>query len=382
MIPPRRRAALLPALCAWALLGALCASPGRRVSAPSSPPPEPGPSLAQLIESLSEPGGYFHSDNLVSNETAYLQVAERLQDTVEPGGVYLGVGPDQNFSYIARLRPRWAFVLDIRRGNMLQHLLFNALFAASEDRYEYLCRLLSRPCPAHTRLDPETGVEGLIAAAEAVAPSEQAFESNLASVLDHVERKLSFPLTQQDRADIRAVYRAFFEEQLDIRFRTSRRPWSMSYPSYRSLLLARSPSDRFGHFLASAQDYRFLRDLESAGRVVPVVGDFAGPTAMRAIAALLRERGQTVSVFYLSNVEFYLVRSEAFEHFAANVRQLPLKPDSVFIRACFDFAGSHPAAIAGHRHATLLQRIPRFLELHASGAYGGYWDLCTADYLP
>src|SRR5262245_866138 len=58
-----------------------------------------------LIEELSEPDGFFRSDNLVSNEDTFQWVLGDLQRTVKPGGVYVGVGPDQNFTYIAALRP-------------------------------------------------------------------------------------------------------------------------------------------------------------------------------------------------------------------------------------------------------------------------------------
>ena len=46
------------------------------------------------------------------------------------GGAYIGVGPDQNFSYIAAIAAgRSPFIVDIRRDNLLLHLLFKAIFA-------------------------------------------------------------------------------------------------------------------------------------------------------------------------------------------------------------------------------------------------------------
>jgi hypothetical protein len=41
-----------------------------------------------------------------------------------------------------------AFIVDIRRGNMLELLLYKALFEISNDRAEFLSRLFSRPMPA------------------------------------------------------------------------------------------------------------------------------------------------------------------------------------------------------------------------------------------
>jgi hypothetical protein len=372
---------LRPPLLAVAAAALLAAQPVCRREAPAVRQSEAGPTLGSLSAALSEPGGYFDTDNFISNETSFLQVAELLDAEVPRGGVYLGVGPDQNFSYIARTRPRRAIVVDIRRQNMLQHLLFASIFERADDPYQFLCRLLGRPCPAKTPLPAGAGIARVVEAVEAVAPGEEAFERNLREAYEHIETRLGFDLTPEDRKTIRYVSRAFHDEQLDIRFRSLRRP-SMSYhPTYRALIHARSPSGRFGHFLASEEDYRVVRDLERARRVVPVVGDFAGPQALRAVGRYLREQGEMVSAFYASNVEFYLVRDGGFERFMANVKALPLDPKSVFIRAYFDYGRGHPAGMPGHRSATFLQRIPRFLELFDSGALPGYWEVCTTEYL-
>src|SRR5262245_54854318 len=70
--------------------------------------------LWSLSEQLSEPNGYFVSrsgspDNLLSNELQLSVVAAALARQMPPGGVYLGVGPEQNFTYIAAMKPRFAF---------------------------------------------------------------------------------------------------------------------------------------------------------------------------------------------------------------------------------------------------------------------------------
>ena len=99
------------------------------------------PDLAQLTARLSEPGGYFGSDNLVSNELSYQHVLAKLAHMNVAGGAYIGVGPDQNFTYIAQIKPRVAFMLDIRRDSLLQHLVFKAMFVMARNRIEYLCLL-------------------------------------------------------------------------------------------------------------------------------------------------------------------------------------------------------------------------------------------------
>src|SRR6202011_2724846 len=107
----------------------------------------PERSFAVQVARLSEPGGEFDTDNLVSNERSYLEVIPALQQAGVSGGAYVGVGPDQNFSYIASVRPLIAFILDVRRDNLLLHLLFTALFELAGSRVEYLSMLTGRVPP-------------------------------------------------------------------------------------------------------------------------------------------------------------------------------------------------------------------------------------------
>src|SRR5215471_6324129 len=74
----------------------------------------------KLVTDFSEPGGSFPSDNFVSNERSFQNVLTELKERTKPGGVYVGVGPEQNFTYIVALRPRIAFIFDIRRQNVLE----------------------------------------------------------------------------------------------------------------------------------------------------------------------------------------------------------------------------------------------------------------------
>src|SRR5947208_349983 len=82
----------------------------------------------RLSTDSSEPGGYFRSDNLTSNEQLFQQVIPALVARTKPGGVYLGVGPEQNFTYMAAVRPALAIIFDIRRGNLLLQLMYKGLF--------------------------------------------------------------------------------------------------------------------------------------------------------------------------------------------------------------------------------------------------------------
>src|SRR5262245_4570758 len=75
----------------------------------------------RLVTDLSEPGGVF-AQQLMSNEDSAQFVIPDLERAVRPGGVYLGVGSEQNFTYAAALQPQLAFVIDIRRDNLVEML--------------------------------------------------------------------------------------------------------------------------------------------------------------------------------------------------------------------------------------------------------------------
>jgi hypothetical protein len=334
----------------------------------------PEPSLRELVEELSEDGGYFDTDNLISNETAYVQVVSRLEPS---GGVYVGVGPEQNFHYIGRLRPRWAFIVDVRRDNMLHHLLLNAVLAKGDTPYEYLCFLFSRRCEAERgSLD----FDEMVSAVDEARPDEALFRRNLEAIREHVRDRLHFSLGEEDSRVVEFIYRSFFEEQLELRFKTHGRAPMPHHPSYRSLLVARGPDGASAHFLARPEDYDYVRKLSIEGRLVPVVGDFAGTHALSAVGSFTRTRGEVVTAFYVSNVEFYLLRDGSFARYAENVRSLPRSESSRFIRAYFSYGYPHPATLPGHRSTLVRQSMNRFLELYDEGAYSDYWDVSTVDY--
>src|SRR3954470_9601877 len=74
-----------------------------------------------LVTGLSEPGGTFVTDNIISNEIAFEDVLPELQRRHHQGA-YIGVAPEQNLSYVAALKPSVAFIVDLQRGNLRLHL--------------------------------------------------------------------------------------------------------------------------------------------------------------------------------------------------------------------------------------------------------------------
>jgi len=101
----------------------------------------------RMITELSEPSGQYTGDNWISNEATIQDVIPPLKQLIKPGGVYLGVGPEQNFTYMWALQSKIGFIIDIRRQNMLDILLFKTLFEMAPDRADFMSLLFSRRRP-------------------------------------------------------------------------------------------------------------------------------------------------------------------------------------------------------------------------------------------
>jgi hypothetical protein len=337
--------------------------------------------FAALIERLSEPGGYFDTDNLVSNEDSYLHAITGLNRQGVQGGVYVGVGPDQNFSYIAAVRPAMAFIVDIRRDNLLEHLLFKAGFAAARNRVEYLCLLLGRRAPADTAGWGARDLEAILDQV-ARAPPDSAGAAAARRVLRARLLTSGVALSAEDLRTIARFHDRFVAEGLGLRLTTFGRPVRRDYPDYRRLLLETDLDGRRASFLARESAFRLVKDLEERNLIVPVVGDFAGAKALAAIGEYLRARGARVSAFYTSNVEQYLFEDGTFDRFALNVAALPHDERSVIIRSYFPYGRPHPQARDGYLSVQLLQRFSDFLAAYRAGRYRGYSDLVRGDALP
>ncbi len=331
-------------------------------------------SFVDLVESLSEPEGYFDTDNFISNETSYLHVVPALLEAVVPGGVYFGVGPDQNFSYIVHAEPSVAVVADIRRLNMLQHLLFKVLLESSEDRADFLCALVSRNC---AEVAPDASLDAILALVRSAPVAWESFERRIEEVHRTLVEDYGFSFSEDDLDGIEYVYRSFVEQGLDLRFSSFGRS-SAGYPSLEEMILETDREGRRRHYLASPELFTRLRRMQLENLIIPVVGDFAGDQALPAIAAFLSERGLSVSVFYASNVEFYLFGRPAWDNYLDNLRAFPFSRDAVFIRSYFGtFGPRHPQNVRGHRATSLIQAVSGFLDDAAAGRLRTYWDVVS-----
>jgi hypothetical protein len=258
-----------------------------------------------LVSDASELGGAFHSDNFTSNEANFPSVAARLAASGPHGGAYLGVGPEQNFHYIAAIRPAIAIVFDIRQQAVMQHLLYKALFELSDSREAFIARLFSVPVPAHVdrRALPDALWQKF-----AIGPGDD--RARLTANITEVEQLLmethGFKLTDADRQSLEYVYEAFFKFGPEIDYSGGVKGLTTANMNFAKLAAAVDAAGVPRSFLGTDELYQVVRSLEIRNLVVPVQADFGGPKAIRAVGDFLRAHGLRVSAFYISNVEQYL----------------------------------------------------------------------------
>jgi hypothetical protein len=327
-----RRALLAGLLIAVGLAAAPLRPAGPDVAVTALPSQLSDQQFWRLITQFSEQGGSFHSENFVSNEGRFQYVLPELERRTKPGALYIGVGPEQNFTYIATVRPRMAFIIDIRRGNLREHLLYKALMEMSPDRAGFLSLLFSRERPAG--LTATSSAQDLFAAYDAIPATEANYRRNVAAVTEWLTTRRRLPLSDEDLAGIDYIYRtAFFADGPELGYRLTGQGRNSQHPTYAYLMSMDDGQGRQRSYLATEASFRFLKELQSRNLLVPVVGDFGGPRALPAIAKYARDAGTMVSAFYLSNVEQYLMKDGTWRTFCATVSSMPLDASSTFIRS-------------------------------------------------
>lgn len=365
-IPPGRRLARAGAVAVCVLL--LVGAPNARARFATLPERLSDKQFWQLVTEMSESNGHFPSDNLVSNELTFQWVIPELQRRFIEGRAYLGVGPDQNFTYLAALQPSIAFIVDIRRDNLRLQLMYKALLELSPTRAQFLSRLFSRDVPAS--LPADASVDRIFAAIEQSAPSQERHRDTLQLIKHHLTVQHGFRLTDDDFAGVEYVLTSFFYAGPSLAYSNAGRG---RYPTYQDLMAA---SDREGQqrsYLASETLYGRLRSMALRNLIVPVVGDFAGPKALRDVGAFLKAHNAVVGTIYTSNVEQYLFQYDTWRAYYANVGVLPIDEHSTFVRSCFT-ACMTPA---GSRSVQLLDPVAALLRDVTGGRIVSYYDLLS-----
>ncbi len=318
----------------------------------------------RMSSEMSEPGGYFRSDNFASNEWTFQWVIPELLRTTRQGGVYLGVGPDQNYTYIANMKPRIAFILDIRRQNMMLHLMYKGLMEMSPDRVTFASKLFGRTKPAG--VDTNSSANAVLNAVFLSPRGTNMHQQNLAALLDQLAKKHGFKLSTEDSLSIGFVYATFDGIGPGISYQGSG-----GTPTYWDLQVANDGAIERG-YMASEANYRTLKNMHERNLIVPVVGDFGGPTALRAIGKYLNQNRVTVTAFYLSNVEQYLFQSDAWSYFYSSVNTLPLDSASTFIRSVFNNQGGMRMGGSSQSPLQLLGSMQQQTKLFMEGRLNNY----------
>src|SRR5262249_4114768 len=220
----------------------------------------------KMITDFSEEGGYFRFENFLSNELGFQYVIPALKELTKAGGVYMGVGPEQNFSYIVAIEPKMAFITDIRRQNMLELMMYKVFFELSPDRADFMSRLFARKRPPG--LNAESTAEELFTSFHDVQPDPLLSRQNLADVKNTVFKQHKFLMSEDDLANIEYVYRVFVEAGPDLDYQVGGGFGAGGSPTYMDLMTENDGQGKNRSFLATEENYRVIRDMQMKNLIV------------------------------------------------------------------------------------------------------------------
>jgi hypothetical protein len=284
----------------------------------------------RIVTEFSEPSGDYAYQNFVSNEITIQRIIPPTKRAIKPGGVFIGVGPEQNFTYASALQSRMAFVVDIRRQNMILHLMYKALFEMSSNRAEFMTNLFSRPRPSY--VDERTNVAQTFDLFLR-KPADPAIQTRTAAAIKATLARHGFNLSPEDLAKIDYIQEVFYKggPNISYDFMSESPPTGIPYPTYQVLMNSTDATGQNWSFLATEDNYQFVREMQRKNMIVPLVGDFAGPKALRSIAEYLKAHNSNVAAFYISNVELYL-NPQQLQTFYASVAAMPHDGSGILMR--------------------------------------------------
>ena len=282
----------------------------------------------RIVTDFSETGGDYQFENFVSNEISYQEVLPDLSRLAKPSGVYFGVASEQNFTYIDVVRPKVAFIFDVRRQNTLQLLMYKALIEMADNRADFVSLLFSRKRPAG--LNANSSAEALFEAIADARPDPQLYASTLQAIKDRLVRQHRFALSADDVQKIEYIFNVFFRggPRMDYGFAsTAPNPY---VPSYHALAVATDGRGENWVYLNREESYKHIREMQQKNLIVPLVGDFTGTKAIRTVGQYVKDHGSTISVFYISNVEDYI--QPQYAAYLSNLAALPTDNSTLLIR--------------------------------------------------
>ncbi len=321
-------------------------------------------SFGSVIAALSDASSGPDADNLISNEDSYTRIVGELHERGPKGGVYLGVGPEQNFTLMAPVEPRLAIIVDYRRRNLRLHLLHKALFTLAPDRVAYLTRLLARKPDT---LPPHASASDLVAGFVKPALNRALLTESIADV-QRVLRPTGV-LRDDEWTDLATIRSRLAGPGMNGRFLAL-----TMYPTFGRLIQTPDRAGNPAHFLAREQTFQAIRTLQVGDRVLPLVGDVASETALPRLGEWLRKYRLQITVFYISDVEFFLLRSGRFTAYVENLNRLPWADGAWLVRTSTREI-DHPRRVRGDSSTTTMQSVAEFLELARRGRIRSVDDL-------
>ena len=318
----------------------------------------------RIFTEFSEPGGSYPYENFITNEETIQDVMPVLTKVTKPGGVYLGVGPEQNFTYVSGLKPGMAFIFDIRRQNAIQHLMYKAIFEMSPTRADFVSHLFS--IKTTDKVPATARANGLFLAFDGLKGDKAYYTQNLAAIKSNLS-KHGFALSPDDVQKVEFIYDVFFRAgpEIDYKFESAFPPNMAPAPNYIQAMSDTDADKKAWSFLATEENYQVVRQLQMKNLFIPIVGDFSGPTAIRKVADYVRQRNAIVSAFYISNVEYYLGTAAGrgndatVQRFYANVATLPVDASSLFIR----FVGASNSRSLSWWRGSWLQSVSPIIDV-------------------
>jgi hypothetical protein len=208
------------------------------------------------------------------------------------GGVYIGIGTNQNFAMAAWQRPELIVLLDFDQTIIDLHAVYALIFTHAKTPEEHL---------AMWGKEQAKQVQALLTQA---LPGEGRDEA-----------------TQRNR-----VLRAHKYGRERVRRgleKMQKRYTDLSQPS----------------FMNDQTEYDWVRAMSMAGRIVAIRGDLTGPRTLVDLATALETHGRKVTSFYMSNTEQYFRYTQRFRR---NMLALPVAEDAVVLRTRAWRVGGRP----------------------------------------
>lgn len=255
------------------------------------------------------------------NEINYL---DSLNEISTRGGVYLGVATEPvNFTYIAKVRPELAVLVDINPAVSRIHLpLKGALMEIAETRLEFLSYVLGRPLAGQAIPQFKTPQDYYNFFAK--TPESKSFR-------EQIWQRISHRLDPEVRSEAYQIWMDNFGIEAD-KGQTAADALLGKYLYWN--MGVTDQAGRHTAWLASEKDYSYIRDLWLAGRIKGVTGDLSGGV-MRNLAGLVEKIDQEISCMYISNCEDPLEINGRLMAFKRVIKALPWKFGAQIVK--YDF---------------------------------------------